>query len=179
MYLTTVSMTLVALGFIGSATTMGDAFYIFAFVLLACLILLGVVSFYRVVQTGVQDMRLYRHEARIREFYAKVSRGVDKWFDHPVKDARSNEMVGMGGGTRFQMLLTAGSMVGGVNSAVIGVFVGLAIARFGGAPLIWATAAGAAVFVVSSWLHLRKEYSLFSALSNPPVPPEVSRDKPS
>lgn len=43
MYLTTVSMTLVALGFISSATRMGDAFYVFAFVLLSCLILLGVV----------------------------------------------------------------------------------------------------------------------------------------
>ena len=41
MYLTTVSMTLVALGFISAATKMGDGFYIFAFVLLACLIMLG------------------------------------------------------------------------------------------------------------------------------------------
>ena len=149
MYLTTVSMTLVALGFISSATTMGDGFYLFTFVLLSCLILLGVVSFNRVVQTGVQDLRLSRNEARIRQFYAEVSPGVDKWFDHPVREAEADHRLGTGGGSRFQILFTAGK--------------GLAVARFAGAGLTWATVAGAAASVVAGWLHLRQEYALFAA----------------
>ncbi|MBC8118910.1 MAG: hypothetical protein H7X75_04955 [Burkholderiaceae bacterium] len=162
MYLTTASMTLVALGFISSATSMDDAFYLFAFVLLSCLFLLGLVTFFRVVQTGVEDVRLALSESRIREFYAEVSPGVDKWFDHPVKTEKANQLRGMGSGSRFQMLLTAGSMIGGVNSAVIGAFVGLAVARFAGASLTWAAVAGAATFAVSAALHLRQEYSMFA-----------------
>lgn len=162
MYLTTASMTLVALGFISSATSMNDAFYLFTFVLLSCLFLLGLVTFFRVVQTGVEDMRLALGESRIRNFYAEVSPGVDKWFDHPVKTKKANHPRGMGSGSRLQMLLTAGSMIGGVNSAVIGAFVGLAVARFADASLTWAAVAGAATFAISAAMHLRREYSMFT-----------------
>jgi hypothetical protein len=162
MYLTTASMTLVALGFISSATSMNDAFYLFAFVLLACLVLLGLVTFFRVVQTGVEDMRLALSESRIREFYVEVSPGVDKWFDHPVRSDKISYPSGMGSGARSQMLLTAGSMIGGVNSAVIGVFVGLAVARYAGVSLTWAAVAGGATFALSAALHLRREYLMFA-----------------
>ena len=175
MYLTTVSMTLVALGFISSGTGMGPGFYLFTFVLLACLILLGVVSFNRVVQIAVQDLRLSRNEARIRQFYAAASPGVEQWFDHDVKDCEADHRLGTGGGSRFQILFTAGSMVGGVNSAVIGVFVGLAVMRFAGAGLTSAALAGSAAFIASGWLHLQQEYRLFAVQAGAPGDPRCNR----
>lgn len=173
MYLTTVSMTLVALGFISTGTSRGTASDIFAVALLSCLIPLGIVTFNRVVQTGVQDLRLSYDEARIHQFYATVSPGIDKWFDHPVRDLKANHLLLTAGGSRFQILFTAGSMVGGVNSAVIGALVGLAAMHFAGAHLPWATAAGAAAFAVAGWLHLRLEYALFAALPEPTVASDV------
>lgn len=175
MYLTTVSMTLVALGFVSSATSMGKGFYVFAFLLLSCLIPLGLVTFNRVVQTGVQDLRLSFNEARIHQFYADVSPGIDKWFDHPVGDTKSDHVLLTAGSSRFQILFTAGSMVGGVNSAVIGVLIGLAVMHFTGASLFWVTALGAASFVVAGWLHLRLEYDLFANLHEPAIGLEVPR----
>ena len=172
MYLTTVSMTLVALGFISTATDRGTAFDIFAIALLSCLIPLGIVTFNRVVQTGVQDLRLSYEEARIHQFYATVSPGIDKWFDHPVRDLKANHALLTAGGSRFQMLFTAGSMVGGVNSAVIGALVGLAAMQFAEARLLWATIAGTAAFVVAGWLHLRLEYALFAVVHEPTIGPD-------
>ena len=169
MYLTTVSMTLVALGFIGTTTKMGEGFYVFAFVLLLCLIFLGLVSFNRTVQTGVQDLRLSLNEAHIHRFYAEASPGIDKWFDHPVRKLASNHALLTAGGSRFQILFTVGSMIGGVNSAVIGVLVGLAVSRLPPSGLSWSTVAGGAAFVVAGWLHLRQEYSMFAAMPGVPI----------
>ncbi|QXQ07387.1 hypothetical protein KX816_05000 [Sphingosinicellaceae bacterium] len=164
MYLTSVSMTLVALGFISTATQMGTGFYVFAFVLLSCLVPLGIVTFNRVVQTGVQDLRLSYNEARIWAFYADVSPGLDRWFDHPVGDAHANHDLFTAGGSKFQMLFTAASMVGGVSSAVIAVLVSLAVARSLHAGLLFATIAGVIAFAVAGWIHLRVEAAHFAAL---------------
>lgn len=164
MYLTTVSMALVALGFISSGTSMSEGFYVFALLLLLCLIPLGVVTFNRVVQTGVQDLRLSYNEARFRQFYVEVSPGIDKWFDHPVQDIKSDHVLLTAGGSRFQILFTAGSMVGGVNSAVIAALIGLALMHFAGASLPWVTTAGAVAFIMAGWLHIRLEYALFADL---------------
>ena len=163
MFLTTVLMSMVAMGFVAAATEGGDVFYALAVALLCGLILLGWASFSRLVQTGVHDMRLGRGERRIREFYAQASPGVDAWFDHPVTSEDEHAPAHGGGGARSQILFTAGSTVGGVNSVLLGILTGLIAMRYGGLPLDWASMAGAAAFVCAAALHLRQQRSMFSA----------------
>jgi hypothetical protein len=55
MFLTSVSGGLVALGLVATATHLGAAFYAFGFVLLPTLTFVGLVTFERALQSGVED----------------------------------------------------------------------------------------------------------------------------
>ena len=55
MFLGSVSAGLVALGLIAAATRIGTAFYAFGLILLSTLSLVGVVTFQRVLQSGIED----------------------------------------------------------------------------------------------------------------------------
>ena len=55
MFLSAVSGGLVALGLIATATKVGSAFYAFGLALLPTLALTGVMTFQRVLQSGIED----------------------------------------------------------------------------------------------------------------------------
>jgi hypothetical protein len=55
LYLSTVSGAVVALAFIGQVAHVGKAFFLFALALLPALVLLGVLSYLRLLQTAVED----------------------------------------------------------------------------------------------------------------------------
>jgi hypothetical protein len=55
MFLGAVSGGLVALGLIATATGVGGAFFAFGLILLPTLAFLGLVTFHRVLQTGIDD----------------------------------------------------------------------------------------------------------------------------
>jgi hypothetical protein len=69
MFLTSVSGGLVALGLVATAAGVGAAFYAFALVLLPTLALVGLVTFDRVLQSGVEDLGYARRIVRLRAFY--------------------------------------------------------------------------------------------------------------
>ena len=76
MFFTSVSMSLLALGFIAQATVMSAAFYVFAFVLLACLAVIGLFTLNRVVQTSVEDAPLARDDRLVRSFLCRHRSGI-------------------------------------------------------------------------------------------------------
>src|SRR3954470_8927494 len=55
MFLTAVSGGLVALGLVATASGIGSAFYAFALILLPTLAFIGLVTFERALQSGVED----------------------------------------------------------------------------------------------------------------------------
>jgi hypothetical protein len=69
MFLGSVSAGLVALGLIATATHIGAPFYAFGVVLLATLSFVGLVTFERVLQSGVEDHGYAQRIARLRAFY--------------------------------------------------------------------------------------------------------------
>jgi hypothetical protein len=69
MFLGSVSGGLIALGLVATATQVGGAFYIFALVLLPSLAFVGLVTFERVLQTGIADHSYVRRIARVRAYY--------------------------------------------------------------------------------------------------------------
>jgi hypothetical protein len=69
MFLSAVSGGLVALGLIATAARVGSAFYAFGLALLPTLAVIGVMTFQRVVQSGIEDHGYARRISRLRAFY--------------------------------------------------------------------------------------------------------------
>jgi hypothetical protein len=68
-FLASVSGGLVAWGLVATATGVGDAFYAFGLVLLPTLAFIGLVTFERTLQSGVEDLGYARRIARLRAYY--------------------------------------------------------------------------------------------------------------
>ena len=69
LYLGALSSMVIAIAFVGQASELGDAFYLFALALLPPVFLLGVFSFLRLVQTSIEDMVYAVGTFRIREYF--------------------------------------------------------------------------------------------------------------
>jgi hypothetical protein len=69
MFLGAVSGGLVALGLIATASRVGTAFYAFGLVLLPTLAFIGLVTFERVQQSGIEDRDYARRIALLRGYY--------------------------------------------------------------------------------------------------------------
>jgi hypothetical protein len=69
MFLASVSGGLVALGLVATASRVGTAFYAFGLVLLPTLALVGLVTFERVLQSGIEDLGYARRIALLRGYY--------------------------------------------------------------------------------------------------------------
>src|SRR5215813_4166229 len=69
MFLGSVSAGLVALGLIAAATHIGTTFYTFGVIVLSTLSFVGLVTFERVLQSGIEDHGYAQRIARLRAFY--------------------------------------------------------------------------------------------------------------
>jgi hypothetical protein len=64
-----VSGGLIALGLVAAAAKIGAAFYSFGLVLLPTLAFVGLVTFHRVLPTGMEDLAYARRIAQLRGYY--------------------------------------------------------------------------------------------------------------
>jgi hypothetical protein len=80
LYLSTVSGAVVALAFIGQVAHAGTAFFLFALALLPALVLLGALSYLRLLQTAVEDWFYARAINRIRRHYVDLDPDAARWF---------------------------------------------------------------------------------------------------
>ena len=69
MFLGAVSGGLVALGLVATASRVGTAFYTFGLVLLPTLAFTGLITFERVLQSGIEDLGYARRIALLRGYY--------------------------------------------------------------------------------------------------------------
>jgi len=69
MFLGSVSAGLVALGLIAAATRIGTTFYTFGVIVLSTLSFVGLVTFERVLQSGLEDHGYAERIARLRAYY--------------------------------------------------------------------------------------------------------------
>jgi hypothetical protein len=128
LYLGTLSSAVIALAFVGQASRLGDAFYLFALALLPPVFLLGVFSYLRLVQTSIEDMVYAVGTFRIRQYFLALDPAAVPFF--PPTDPwgmTKLERIGVVATGPLQMLLTAASMVGCINAIVGGVAVALAL----------------------------------------------------
>ncbi len=155
LYISAVSLGLVALGIIGQASDLGTAFSVFALVLFPTLYFLGITTFARVTQSSIEDMLYARGINRIRHFYQEFAPEATPYFILSAHDDSAGVMANMGvTGGRWQLYLTTGGTIGVINSVVGGAAVGIA-ANLLGAPLWLSLLIGAVAFGVSENLHMR------------------------
>jgi hypothetical protein len=152
LYLSTVSSAVVALAFIGQVARVGEAFFLFALALLPALVLLGVLTYLRLLQTAIEDLFYARAINRIRRHYVDIDPDAARWFLLSGYDDPSGVMANMGLATQGaapshrHLLSHTASMVAVVTSIIGGVFVALVADAVGAGRL--PVAAGATVGIV-------------------------------
>src|SRR5258708_38820016 len=72
LYMTTLSGAVVALALVAQASRFGVSFFIFALANMPVVFFLGVTTYYRLLQTGVEDVIYARAISKIRDFFSQI-----------------------------------------------------------------------------------------------------------
>jgi hypothetical protein len=123
MFLAAVSGGLVALGLVATASGLGTAFFAFAFVLLPTLAFIGLVTFERVLQSGIEDYVYARRIALLRGFYFDNAPELAPYL-LSVPPSERLHVQGLPG-ARFQGFRTVAGMVAVITVVLAGSTVGL------------------------------------------------------
>jgi hypothetical protein len=160
-FLGTVSSTLIALAFVGQISGLGTAFFAFALVLLPTLFFLGLVTFERAMQLGIEDYIYAVGMSRIRHFYVETVPQAEKYFVGSIHDDFATTLAptvfGRPIAPGWQSLLTVPGAIAMVNSVIVGAFAGLLVGAFIVESLAPSVGVGIAVFVVSGLLQRRHQ----------------------
>jgi hypothetical protein len=157
-YLSTVSGALIALGFVGQVSRLGDAFYAFAFTILPALSVLGLLTYLRCVESATEDLLYARAIGRIREYYGLLDPDAGRYLalSGPGNVASVHHNVG-GGSNRWHLLSHSATMILAVVAIVSGAFAGLLSAEGVGRPLAYSAAIGLVVAGAVAALLTRDE----------------------
>jgi hypothetical protein len=156
LYIGAVSSALIALGFIGQVSDVGDSFKIFALAVLPTVYLLGAFTFIRLVECGAEDFRYGVAINRIRGYYRQLAGDQANLFMLSGHDDGRGVFENMGvpaeGRSQFFSFAT---VVAIINSVVGGSAIAIAAGALG-APLGAAAAIGGVVAIASvlGWLRL-------------------------
>jgi hypothetical protein len=162
LYISAVSSTLVALGFIGQISEVGDSFKVFALTVLPTLYVLGLFTFIRTVENGVEDLMMGRAINRIRNYYLQVAGDQARYFMLSGHDDAMGVMQNMGVSLeRRQQYFTTGTMIAVINSVVGGAAVAIAVGTFTSASLGICTGFGAVVALISLVRLMRIENRMY------------------
>jgi hypothetical protein len=163
MFLGSVSGGLVALGLIATAGGVGAAFYAFGLILLPMLAFVGLVTFDRVLQSGVEDHGYTRRIARLRGYYFQYAPELAGYL-LSVPAAERLRMQGLQGAA-WQGFLTVAGMVAVVTAVLAGSTAGLLAAVVSGHSLVAALVAGVLVAVTALVWLMRYQRSAWERVS--------------
>lgn len=156
LFLSSLSSALVALGFAATASDFGQSFNVFALLILPPIAFLGFVTFQRTVQSGVDDETYSRGINRIRHFYVQMVPELQPYFVQSTTDEGITSVVVRSAmGARWQTFLTIASVIGVMNSVVIGATLGLAVNFFAEPDLAVSLGVGVAVALAAALVHMR------------------------
>ncbi len=159
LFIGAVSGALIAIAFTGQVSRMGTAFFVFSLVLLPSLLLMGLITFERVLQSAIEDLTYARGITRIRRLYLEYAQELRPYFLLAADDERRRPMLKVGlRPSWWQVFLTTAGMIAAINSVLVGVFVGLLLSALFTFPLPACTSAGVVTFLVSFGLHQRYQW---------------------
>ena len=155
LYLTSLSGAVIGLSFVAQASRFGDTFFVFALAILPVVFFLGVVTYYRNVQTGVEDVLCAQAMARIRGFFSEIDPSRAELFRDVVMRQVGIRGGGLFGALWWQQFLSAAATIAIVNAVVGGVFIALVTtyALNQGLPLGIAVGSGAAIVIGIAFLR--------------------------
>jgi hypothetical protein len=141
MFLTTLSGAIVALGLVGGASGFGDAFTLFALVVLPIVLFIGVATYIRLGASNYHEAQCVIGMNRIRAAYLELAPDLARYFVMSAHDDFKGIGVTMGvqpgGGRAFwlaQMIAGTPTVVMVLNAALVGAISAVAVVRAGGAP---------------------------------------------
>jgi hypothetical protein len=102
MFLGAVSGGLVAFGLIATASRVGDAFYAFGLILLSTLTFIGLVTFARVLQSGIEDHGYARRIALLRGYYFDQAPELPTCSASRTRSGSMSRGCGTGAGRNFE-----------------------------------------------------------------------------
>jgi hypothetical protein len=167
MFLSSISGGLIALGLVATATRLGTAFYAFGLVLLPLLTFVGVVSFERTLQSGIEDYGYARRIARLRAFYFDQAPELLPYLLSvplterlPVQGLPSN---------RWQGWRSIAGMIAVITAALAGSAAALLVAVASDHSLAAALPVGAAVGIVIVWTLMRRQNAVWTQANTAPL----------
>jgi hypothetical protein len=165
MFLSSIAGGLVALGLIATATHVGTAFFVFGLIVLPTLGFVGIVTFERAVQSGIEDLGYARRIALLRGYYFDAAPELEPYL-MSVPERERLHRQGLGGGL-WQGFLTVAGMVSVVTSVIAGSAVGLLVELLSrhtfAAAVIAGAAAGIALLVAMMFYQDRAWRRAFAA----------------
>jgi hypothetical protein len=167
MFLGAVSGGLVALGLIATATRTGTAFYAFGLVLLPTLAFVGLVTFERVLQSGIEDRGYARRIALLRGYYFDQAPELTPYL-MSVPEAERLRAMGLSGGY-WQGFRTVAGMVAVITAVLAGSAIGLLAAVASDHSLALALASGGAVAAAALAVSMHYQRSAWASAASAPV----------
>ena len=159
MFLAAVSGGLVSLGLVATASSVGTAFYAFGLVLLPTLAFVGLVTFERALQSGIEDKDYARRIALLRGYYFDNAPELAPFLLSVPPEERLR-VQGLGG-DRWQpfrtvagMLAVITAVLAGSTAALVAILVSdhsLAAALISGAVIALAALVALMRFQESAW----------------------------
>jgi hypothetical protein len=167
MFLAAVSGSLVALGLVATATRVGTAFYAFSLVLLPTLAFVGLVTFERVLQSGIEDLGYARRIALLRGYYFDNAPELTPYL-LSVPPTDRLRVQGLGGGL-FQGFRTVAGMLGVITAVLAGSAAALVATLASGHSLAAALIAGAVVALAMLVALMRFQRSAWERATTTPI----------
>jgi hypothetical protein len=158
LYLTSLTGSVVGLSFVAQASKFGDTFFVFALAILPVVFFLGVVTYYRTLQTGVEDVIYGIAMDKIRKFYSEIDLAHADLFEEASVDRVGMKRVGLWT-LRWQQFLSAAATVAIINAIVGGVCIALFVSYFIAPPVVVLFAIGVVTSIAIGLALLRHQWS--------------------
>ena len=170
LFLGSVSSTLVGLGLTAQVSSAGTVFRVFALVALPTLFVLGLFTFIRLVELGIEDFLLGRAINRIRHYYLERAGEAARYFMLSANDDAPGVLANMGiEASSWQLYFTAAMAVAVVDAVIGGAAVALAVGIAFHTSLAVAVAVGALGAVATIGAALRYQHARREAGTQHPV----------
>jgi hypothetical protein len=165
MFLTSASGGLIALGLVATATGIGTAFYAFGLVLLPTLAFVGLVTYERALQIGLEDVLLARRIGLLREYYLREAPELDEYLvSVPLSEVLTAGSLLAG---RAQSLRTVAGMVGVITAVLAGATAGLVAIAASSNSLAAALISGVVVAVAATIVLMYFQERAYRLLADP------------
>jgi hypothetical protein len=179
MFLTTLSGAIVALGLVGGASGFGDAFTLFALVILPVVLFIGVATSIRLGASNHHEAMCVIGMNRIRAAYLELAPDLERYFVMSAHDDFRGIGITMGvppgGGRAFwfaQILAGTPTVVTILNAVLAGAIAAIAALRIGATPLTALLVGGVAflIAIVVHWRYARQGIVKLQARHRPLFP---------